>query len=189
MRQSVHQREAALPSSDQRASNLLDAGIAAMKTTPGVEVEMGKARSARSSPSTFKTTTKGISDRKKMKLPSNYQGAYEKALIAAGGTPRRINVLTDENHLDSDSESDFEAPLRHGRVFALYDEPTPRPPTPTQNSFAALASNDMEPEAIGELSEWTHKVDQTPLPTVGSGKPKGLDVFDRITIRNEEELR
>ena len=49
-----------------------------------------------------------------MKLPAGYQGAYEKALIAAGGKPRRLNMLEDEDIDDSDLESDFGSPVtRH----------------------------------------------------------------------------
>ena len=133
---------------------------------------------------------KGVTDRKKMKLPSTYQGKYEKALIAAGGTPRRLSMLTDENNMDSDDESDFGAPLGAGRVFALNaqsDEPAARTlvPTPVSNSFAALASEDLEQEAIVELSQWAHKVNKISKP---SPKTK-VDVFDRISIHNEAELR
>ena len=46
----------------------------------------------------------------------------------------------------------------------------------------------MDPEAICELSRWAHKVDKKSKPAVPA-KPKALDVFDRITIRNEEELQ
>ena len=133
---------------------------------------------------------KGVTDRKKMKLPSTYQGKYEKALIAAGGTPRRLSMLTDENNVDSDDESDFGSPLGAGRCFALIaqsDEPTAHAPTPTpvSNSFAALASEDLEQEAIVELSQWAHKVNKISKP---SPKTK-VDVFDRISIHNEAELK
>ena len=37
----------------------------------------------------------GVTERKKMKVPAGYQGAYEKALISAGGKPRRLNYLED----------------------------------------------------------------------------------------------
>ena len=42
-----------------------------------------------------------------MKLPANYQGAYEKAREKAGLKPRskRVNALEDE---DFDSDSDFD---------------------------------------------------------------------------------
>ena len=63
----------------------------------------------------------GVTDRKKMKLPANYQGAYEKALIAAGGKPRRINALDGDDH-ESDEE-DFNEPITPGGMCrALLDE-------------------------------------------------------------------
>ena len=129
---------------------------------------------------------KGVTDRKKMKLPSTYQGKYEKALIAAGGQPRRLSMLADENSMDSDDESDFESPLGVGKVYALRNEPaTLTIPTPTKNSFAALASTDLEQEAIVELSHWAHKVNKISKP---SPKTKKLDTFDRITIKDEIDL-
>ena len=56
-----------------------------------------------------------------MKLPAGYMGAYEKALIKAGGKPRRANQLDDEDY-DSD-ESDFETPITMGgRAAALINQ-------------------------------------------------------------------
>ena len=98
----------------------------------------------------------GITDRKKMKLPATDHGAYEIALIAAGGKPRQLNMLDDEDLDDSDSESDFDTPITPGSIRALTtqtmtydisDEPTPlmsvtRQPTITKKTFKALAEDD-----------------------------------------------
>ena len=90
-------------------------------------------------------------------------GAYEKDLIAAGGKPRRLNMLDDADV--SDSESDFEEPItpgRNGRIQMLKTQQPPvttidEPPTPvtidaqhlcrpvastsTCNAFQTLAEN------------------------------------------------
>ena len=66
-----------------------------------------------------KKANPGVTDRKKMKLPAAYQGAYEKTLIAAGGKPRRLNMLDDEDLDDSDSESDFDTPITPRSIRAL----------------------------------------------------------------------
>ena len=71
-----------------------------------------------------------------MKLPESYQGAYERALIAAESKPRRLDILDDTDV--SDCESDFEEPItprRPGRIQMLKTQPpsvTPidEPPTP-----------------------------------------------------------
>ena len=119
-----------------------------------------------------------ITDRKKMKLPATYQGACEKELIAAGGRPRRLNMLDDEDLDDSDSESDFDTPITPGSIRALTtqtltydisDEPTPlmsvtRQPTITKNSFKALAEDDdteLDGEALDALNGWAHKVNRS----------------------------
>ena len=47
-----------------------------------------------------------------MKLPATYKGAYEKALTAAGGKPRRLNKFDDEDIDNSDSETGFDTPYR-----------------------------------------------------------------------------
>ena len=68
----------------------------------------------------MKDANPGITERRKMKLPTGYMGAYEKALIAAGGKPRRVNALdgalSDEDY-DSE-ESDFNVPTYMGGVAA-----------------------------------------------------------------------
>ena len=64
----------------------------------------------------LKEAIPGVTECKKMKLPAGYQGAYEKALIAAGGKPRRLNMLEDEDVDGSDSESDFESPFTPGMI-------------------------------------------------------------------------
>ena len=60
----------------------------------------------------------GVKERKLMKLPEGYKGAYEKAQEAAGIKPKkRLNMLGDEDV--EDSESDFESPVIPGRMCAL----------------------------------------------------------------------
>ena len=56
-------------------------------------------------------------------------GAYEKALIAAGGKPRRLNMSDNANV--SDSKLDFEDPItagRNGRIPILKTQPPPVTP-------------------------------------------------------------
>ena len=144
-----------------------------------------------------------------MKLPAGYQGAYEKALIAAGGKPRRLNMLEDEDIDDSDSESDFESPITPGKIRALTsskpthdfsDEPTPimsvmmlegqrrHQSIPlAKNTFEALADDDnpLDSTDIDALNGWAHRVS---VKTKKLPKSRPLDVFDRITIRSEDEL-
>ena len=108
--------------------------------------------------------TSVLQERKKMQLPTRYQGAYEKALIAAGGKPRRLNGLEDEDVDGSDTESDFESPVTPGMIRALTsskpthdfsDAPTRimlvmilegqrrhQPITVAKNTFEALADDD-----------------------------------------------
>ena len=69
----------------------------------------------------LKDANPGVTDRKKMRLPTGYMGAYEKALVAAGGKPRRINSLGDCD--DGSEEEDFNTPIVPGGVCrALIDE-------------------------------------------------------------------
>ena len=74
----------------------------------------------------------GVSDRKAMKLPVGYEGAYEKARKAAGlkNKERRVNMLDDEDIDDSDSDFEFDEPMP-GRMCALRNSTdTPLPPAP-----------------------------------------------------------
>ena len=67
----------------------------------------------------LKAANPGVSDRKKMKLPQGYKGAYERAREAAGlkgKEKRKMNMLDDED-FDSDSDSDVEQVP--GRMCAL----------------------------------------------------------------------
>ena len=105
-------------------------------------------------------------------------GVYEKALIAAEGKPRRLNMLDDADI--SDSESDFgepNTPGRHGSIRMLTTQtplvttmnlpPTPMtigaqhlyrpvPSTSTRNTFEALAEghHELDDETIAALKGW-----------------------------------
>ena len=130
----------------------------------------------------LKKANPGIVDRKKMKLPASYQGAYERALIAAGGKPRRLDMLDDADVSDSDSNlKDPITPGRPGRIQMLKTQPpsvTPidEPPTPvpigaqhlclpvpsisTRNTFQALANEhqELDDETITALNGWATRV-------------------------------
>ena len=183
----------------------------------------------------LKAANPGVSDRKKMKLPAGYMGAYEKALIAAGGKPRRLNFLDDEDHDteedfdeavdcgggtcraiicegDSDSDDDFEigggrvCALGDTKVQAVSDEPQPTPPVATasadarilaKNAFAAIAEDDgshtLDPAMMAALNGFAHKVSRktnrnSKPVVVPKPAPTKLSLFDKITVRNEEEL-
>ena len=160
----------------QLVSSLLAVGTAKTPTTRVVEVGDGKGKKCPEFADILKKASPGIVDRKKMKLPASYMGAYEKALVAAGGKPRRLNMLDDADI--SDSESDFEEPItpgRHGSIRMLttqtplvttIDEPPtpvtigaqhmcrPVPSTSTQNVFQTLAEDhhELDGETIAALN-------------------------------------
>ena len=89
----------------------------------------------------------GITDRKMMKLPSDYKGAYELAREKAGLSirRRRLNMLDDEDFEDDD-ESDFgDYP---GRIAALREDRGQKISSQSfesPNSFQALAEADVPP--------------------------------------------
>ena len=62
----------------QQASNSLFVGTTRIPIALAVEVGTARARGAESSPS-LKKANPSIVDRKTMKLPASYQGAYERA--------------------------------------------------------------------------------------------------------------
>ena len=84
----------------------------------------------------------GVSDRKLMKLPADYKGAYERARVKAGlpARRRRLNVLDDEDY-DDDAESDF-GEVEH-RLCVLQAAQPPKS-FESPNSFQALADEDQE---------------------------------------------
>ena len=80
----------------------------------------------------------GVTDRKAMRLPPDYKGAYEKARAAAGIAPknRRVNMLEDEDFEDDDDESgvgtDILCALRRTVTLEEFPKPStsPSPPQP-----------------------------------------------------------
>ena len=72
----------------------------------------------------LKDANPGVTNRRQMKLPAGYQGKYEKALIAAGGKPRRINRLegSDTGDFTDEEESDFEDAVIPGLCRAVFHE-------------------------------------------------------------------
>ena len=148
-----------------------------------------------------------------MKLPTSYMGAHEKALIAAGGKPRRLNMLDDADI--SDSESDFEEPItpgRHGSIRMLtsqtplvttIDEPPtpvtigaqhlcrPVPSTSTRNAFQALAEDhhELDDETIAALTGWATVSYRKPgRGTKTIPAPRSPDVLHQFTMRSEQDL-
>ena len=118
----------------------------------------------------LKDANPGVTDRKAMKLPAGYKGAYEVAREKSGlpARTRRVNMLEDEDDSDDD-ESDYgDAP---GRLCALRSRPvddlsdsvvdflgqsefpllprTPKAPSPksftSPNSFQALSDDIASP--------------------------------------------
>ena len=139
----------------------------------------------------------GVNDRKLMKIPPGYEGAYEKAKKAAGLEPRRrVNALDDEGIEDSDSESDFDSPLVPARMCALtcarsMPIAASAPVTPTSNSFDALSDNEhtaLSDEAIEDLNNWAHKVSRKSAKAPKAKNTARPDIFQPFTIRSEDEL-
>ena len=125
----------------------------------------------------LKDSNPGITERKLMKLPAGYSGAYEKARVAAGlpAKSKRLNMLDDEDVDDDDAESDFGddslCTLRSSS-FNVSDfpvvgtQPVKQRPQPftSPNSFQALAEADkrdnISSEDIDSLNGWAHNVKQ-----------------------------
>ena len=124
----------------------------------------------------LKKANPGISDRKQMKLPEGYKGAYERAREAAGLTnkKKRVNMLDDEDQEDSDSDFENDFPLP-GRLCALRDVPSYKDaligpiakpvtePVTDKNRFQALAEEDVEglpQDTIDNLNGWAVKVNR-----------------------------
>ena len=156
----------------------------------------------------------GVTERKLMKLPANYKGAYEIAREKAGLKPRnkRVAALEDE---DFDSDSDFENENQlpahlcglgmerssHTIYLGGNPDPTPlvastmsAPPTPPSfhhpNKFAPLDSEDAINDMADELNNnFAHVVrrqkSKTSKPTI---VPKKIDVLDSVTVRSENDL-
>ena len=163
--------------------------------------------------SMLKRANPGVSDRKQMKLPDGYKGAYEKAREAAGITnkKKRLNMLDDEDVDDSGSDFENDSPPP-GRLCALRNSPveTPPPqphPEPRQprsykdvlagpatdkSRFQALAQEGVESmpqRMVDDLNGWAVKVSrraakqQKPI-----NEPRKKSESETFTIQSERAL-
>ena len=161
----------------------------------------------------LKRANPGVSDRKLMKLPDGYKGAYEKAREAAGLTnkKKRLNMLDDEDVDDSDSDFENESPLP-GRLCALrtsqIEVPPPQPhpearqprsyrdvlagPATDKSRFQALAQEDvgsLDQHDVDSLNGWSVKVSRK-----ASRQSKPIEVprmkseSETFTIQSERAL-
>ena len=161
----------------------------------------------------LKRANPGVTDRKQMKLPDGYKGAYEKAREAAGLTnkKKRLNMLDDEDVDDSDSDFENDSPLP-GRLCALrtstVEMPPPQPhPEPRQprsykdvlaspatdkSRFQALAQEGVESmpqHMVDDLNGWAVKVSrraakqQKPI-----NEPRKTSESETFTIHSERAL-
>ena len=108
----------------------------------------------------LKKANPGVVKREDMKLPANYEGAYEKARKAAGlSVKKRVNMLGEDEFHDSDSED--EGPAIFGRLCALG--------CPDMNNFNSpipQAMNDEELSALNVRRMQEDEIDpDRPMPT------------------------
>ena len=158
----------------------------------------------------LKDANPGVTDRKAMKLPAGYKGAYEVAREKSGLSPRnrRVNMLEDEDDSDDD-ESDYgDVP---GRLCALRSRPVddlsdsvvdflgqsefprlPRAPkAPSQKSFTSPSSfqalsDDIAPDSFG-VKTVKDKFDP-PKPVAARRDNKLGGNRKPILVRSEREL-